>query len=71
MNETGSSRPSPNNSPVNWPESKIIRLLSAVLPEQGVPGRLILDPTQIGYQKNGFPYFGSTLYFDPFLYTNW
>ena len=55
----------------NWPESKIIRILSAMLTEKGVADRFDLDPTAVGYGEAGFPYFGSTLYFDPFLCTNW
>ena len=55
----------------NWPEAKIVRLLSAILTEKGIADRLDLDPATPGYGDRGFPYFGSTLYFDPFLCTNW
>ncbi|MDP6361024.1 MAG: hypothetical protein QF473_38280, partial [Planctomycetota bacterium] len=55
----------------NWPESKITRLLSALLTEKGIADQHDLDLTIHGYQKGGFPYFGTTLYFDPFLSTAW
>jgi len=55
----------------NWARAKIIRVISAVLTEKGVADRADLDLTTEGYQKGGFPYFGCTLYFDPFLSTSW
>ena len=55
----------------NWSESKITRLLSAILGEKGIADALDMDPTVEGYQRNGYPYFGATLYFDPFLSTAW
>lgn len=55
----------------NWSESKIVRLLSAILTEKGIADRLDLDLTQHGYGEKGYPYFAQTLYFDPYLSTSW
>jgi hypothetical protein len=55
----------------NWPETKLTRLLSAILTEKGIADQHNLDLTVHGYQKGGFPYIGTTLYFDPFLSTAW
>lgn len=54
-----------------WAGSKIARVFSTILTEKGVADRFDTDLTATGYQKSGFPYFAWTLYFDPFLSTDW